>query len=279
VNIKAEQSIYNGLMDDGVNIYVKDLEIKAGDSIGAENKPLNIKLVEDNTVSLEAGELISVNTSGAPANYTDITTKDLYLYTNEDVIIDMLRGRNVKIKTTSNNMSIGDMYIENCADLITKNKKVVVSNFSLMPVIDADVQLYVTQHPAMVNIDATNNISTPAKNVVRFNDNIFINKKNVNVGMEKTINVASVAAEKNTNVSGKTINKVDNLLYELPTRKTYYENVKKVIGEGIIKNQVDEHINESNVLEIINNKKMNSKIKYLPKLSYNNIKYKKVSSL
>jgi hypothetical protein len=33
VNIKAEQSIYNGLMDDGVNIYVKDLEIKAGDSI------------------------------------------------------------------------------------------------------------------------------------------------------------------------------------------------------------------------------------------------------
>jgi hypothetical protein len=176
-------------------------------------------------------------------------------------------------------MSIADMYIENRADLITKNKKVVISNSSLMPVIDADVQLYVTQHPAMVNIDATNNISTPAKNVVRFNDNIFINKKNVNVGMEKTINVASVAAEKNTNVSGKTINKVDNLLYELPTRKTYYENVKKVIGEGIIKNQVDEHINESNVLEIINNKKMNSKIKYLPKLSYNNIKYKKVSSL
>ena len=280
VSITSDESIYNGLTDGGTNLQAKDINIKANETISTLDKPLNITLSNGNKLSLASDKLIALSTNGAGANYTNLATKAFALYTDDAVNIDTMKVEEAKIVTSSNNLSIDNLSVGNKAEFVTANKNIIVDNSSLKPIINADVQLHLTQFPASLKVDGSNNIITEAVNVARHNNNILVNSDNHNNSMNGAINSSSMAAIKNANVSEKTIEKTDSLLYKIPTASAYNTNVEKSYGQGIIKNHIDEYISPSNVIDIINkSKNKTSKIKHFPKLSYNNVKYKKVSSL
>ncbi len=280
LDIRSEKSIYNGLDTDDYNLYAKDITLKANETIGTLDNPLNIMLTNGNKLSMVSDNLISLSTNGTGANYSNIETKAFAIYTDDDINIKNINVEQAKITTSSNNLSIDNLIVEKSATLTTGNKRVIIDNTSLKPIINADVQLYLTQLPASIKINGDNNIITEAVNVTRHNSNILVNSDNNNNSMNSAINSSSATSIKNTNVSEKTIEKTEALLYKIPTQGTYKTNIEKSYGEGIIKNHVDEYVSPSNIFDVINNSKSKtSKIKYFHKISYDNIKYKKVSSL
>ena len=280
LDIRSEKSIYNGLDTDDYNLYAKNITLKANETIGTLDNPLNIMLANGNKLSMVSDNLISLSTNGTGANYSNIETKAFAIYTDDDINIKNINVEQAKITTSSNNLSIDNLIVEKSATLTTGNKRVIIDNTSLKPIINADVQLYLTQLPASIKINGDNNIITEAVNVTRHNSNILVNSDNNNNSMNSAINSSSATSIKNTNVSEKTIEKTEALLYKIPTQGTYKTNIEKSYGEGIIKNHVDEYVSPSNIFDVINNSKSKtSKIKYFHKISYDNIKYKKVSSL
>lgn len=121
---------------------------------------MNITLAEGNKISMNANDSISVSTDGAGANWSDITTGSYQLTTDDDINIDKLNVNNINIHTTSSNLTIQNMVVGQGGTLDVGNKHIVIDNTSLKPVINADVQLYLSKQPAQLIINGSDNIIT-----------------------------------------------------------------------------------------------------------------------
>ncbi len=273
VEINSGKSIYNGRNDNGTNINAQNITLNAGQSISTSEKPLNITLAEGNKISMNANDSISVSTDGAGANWSDITTGSYQLTTDDDINIDKLNVNNINIHTTSSNLAIQNMVVGQGGTLDVVNKHIVIDNTSLKPVINADVQFYLSKQPAQLIINGSDNIITDSVNVARQAQGLTINKDGNYSSMNNSLTSSTEAALKNTKVGEKTIEKTDTLVYTIPTQKAYQNNYEKMLGQGIIKNQIDEIVTPKNAFSVINSKKQ------LQGLSKRDVKKNKVSSL
>ena len=249
-NIASDKSLNNGLSSGESNMYVKITDLKAGNSIGSEKNPLRLMLTEDNKISLKSGDTVSILTDGASANYGDIDVGTLAINSDKDIVIDKIKVKNLKVKTSSNNLTINNMVIEETAILDVGDKHIVVNNTSIMPIIDADVQLYLAKTPAMIKVDGSNNIITNAENVTRKNSDLSINGETIYGSMDDAISTYGAIAVKNTKVGDRTIEKTDKMLYDIPTQKAY-ENIS-LKDSNVIKNQIEEYITPDNAMGVIN---------------------------
>lgn len=251
VKLSSDKSIYNGRTDNGTNIYAKDIDLKANGAISTDEKPLNIMLANGNKMSMASNDFIAISTNGSNANYSKLETDTLALYTDEDINIDYVNVNNLRIKTTSQNLSIDKMIVNKKATLDTANKHIVIDNTSLKPIMDADIQMYLSKLPAKLVVDGSDNIITDAVNVTRQNENISINMDKKYSSMDSSVTSSSAAALKMTNVSEKTIDKIDSLIYKIPTQTTYKNYIQPSM-QSVIMTQIDELVTPGNAFDVIN---------------------------
>lgn len=144
------------------------------------------------------------------------------------------------------------MVVNQKAVLDTANKHIVVDNTSLKPIIDADVQLYLTKLPVRLKVDGSNNIITDAINVTRQNEYISVNMDRKYSSMNSSVTSSAASAMKNTNVGAKIIEKTDALIYKIPTQTTYRNYILHPAKYGVIMNKIEELITPQNVFDVIN---------------------------
>ncbi len=250
--VSSDKSIKNGNeTEQDTNIYGKDIELSAGQSVGEKDKDLSLKLAHDNNVTLKSKNSLSVSANGEAGNYSDIETDELDLSADNDVNVNNLKFKNGKVKTKSHNLSIDNMDIEDLGDFTTADKHIIVDNKGFRPHFDADVQLHVTKTPASLKVDSSNNVITEAQNVVRKDSDIFIDGLENYNSMDSTIDVLSEAVLKNVRTGKKTSDTNEEILYGLPTLKAYTQETESAI-EGIIRNQLGEFITPENALDSVN---------------------------
>ena len=259
--ITTDKSILNGLDTNEVNMYVQSVDLTAGDKISTSEKPLNIMLTNGNKLSMTSGNSIAISTSGSSAHYSKIETDNFELATENDINIEEFKVNNAQLNTTANNINIDKMQVENNAVLETANKRIVVNNTSLQPIIDADVQMTLNVQPTSLKIDSSNNIITDSRNVVRHNGYIQILTDSNYNSMNSAINSSGAANMKNTNVGEKTIEKTDKLLYTISTAHNYVQSVIGDIigrtGKQLVKTYYGDVVTPKNIFDTINTSVLN----------------------
>ena len=253
VKISSDKSILNGRSDSGYNFNVKNLNLKAGESIGNENKTLNLKLADDNTLTLMAGDGINIHTEGATVNYTTLNSNSLTLSTDANINIDMLKVKDMTITTSAPNLSINSMEIEQTGTLNVGKKHIVIDNTDIQPMLYVDVQMRLNKSPASIKVDETNNIVTDSINVLRQNRHISVNDSKYYTSMNNSSTTAGASMVEKMPVSEKPVERGNSTLYEMPTQFDY-DNlyVKRFILQSSVKNQVDEAVTTNNAFEIVN---------------------------
>ena len=161
-------------------------------------------------------------------------------------------------------MTIGETAVFN-----TASKRIAVNNTTLSPIIDVDVQMYLTKNPATLKVDSSYNIIADSVNVARQNEYILINMDNKYNSMNSAITSSNAASMKNTNVSEKTIEKTDRLLDRMPTVHHYVRNAAGIdsnpIRAHLIQNIQGEIVTPENAMDIINTSMQNNDINLIKK--------------
>ena len=253
VKISSDKSILNGRSDSGYNFNVKNLNLKAGESLGNENKTLNLKLADDNTLTLVAGDGINIHTEGATVNYTTLNSNSLTLSTDANINIDTLKVKDMTITTSAPNLSINSMEIGQTGTLNVGKKHIVIDNTNIQPMLYVDVQMRLNKSPASIKVDETNNIVTDSINVLRQNRHISVNDSKYYTSMNNSSTTAGASMVEKIPVSEKPVERGNSTLYEMPTQFDY-DNlyVKRFILQSSVKNQVDEAVTTNNAFEIVN---------------------------
>ena len=253
VNITSSKDITNGLGADDTNMFVKNANLTAGNSIG-ENQALNIKLADGNKLNISAGNVANLNNTGAVANYNNIIANDTVITATNAVNIANLNTDKLTLTTDSENVNITG-YVTTKGTIETASKDIVIDNTSLEPYPYATAQLYLTQKPMHLIVDGSNNILTENQNVVRYNKNIVINKKISASSMEDEIELASENALRDLYHNKKVMNEVNGLLYHSPTVSDYISSVIGSIDDDYVRDFNNRLLNESNIMNIINQTK------------------------
>lgn len=161
-------------------------------------------------------------------------------------------------------MTIGETAVFN-----TASKRIAVNNTTLSPIIDVDVQMYLTKNPATLKVDSSYNIIADSVNVARQNEYILINMDNKYNSMNSAITSSNAASMKNTNVGEKTIEKTDRLLDRMPTVHHYVRNAAGIdsnpIRAHLIQNIQGEIVTPENAMDIINTSMQNNDINLIKK--------------
>ena len=161
-------------------------------------------------------------------------------------------------------MTIGETAVFN-----TASKRIAVNNTTLLPIIDVDVQMYLTKNPATLKVDSSYNIIADSVNVARQNEYILINMDNKYNSMNSAITSSNAASMKNTNVGEKTIEKTDRLLDRMPTVHHYVRNAAGIdsnpIRAHLIQNIQGEIVTPENAMDIINTSMQNNDINLIKK--------------
>ena len=269
VDISSDKSIFNGRNDGGTNIYAQNIDLNAGNKISTEEKPIEMLLANGNKITMVSGDSISLSTSGAGANFSEINTESIKFSTDSAINIDTLNVDSANLNTLSQNLAINNMTIGTNAVFTTGSKKIVVDNTSLRPVIDADIQMYLTKIPTKLKVDGSYNIITDSVNVTRQNEYILINLDNKYNSMNGAITSSNAASMKNTNVGEKTIEKTDKLLNKMPTVHNYVQNAIGMDGNAIrshlIRTLQGDIVNSGNVMNVINTSMKNDNVNRLKK--------------
>ena len=255
VNITSSKDITNGLGADDTNMFVKNANLTAGNSIG-ENQALNIKLADGNKLNISAGNVANLNNTGAVANYNNIIANDTVITATNAVNIANLNTDKLTLTTDSENVNITG-YVTTKGTIETASKDIVIDNTSLEPYPYATAQLYLTQKPMHLIVDGSNNILTENQNVVRYNKNIVINKKSSASSMEDEIELASENALRDLYHNKKVMNEVNGLQYHSPTVSDYISSVIGSIDDDYVRDFNNRLLNESNIMNIINQTKNN----------------------
>jgi hypothetical protein len=211
-----------------------------------------MQLANGNTVELTSKDSISLSATGAESNYSKIQTNSLALNSTSAMNIDDLVVKNAKLTTSSNDLSIQNMLIGQTTKIVTGNKYIVVDNTSFAPILDADVQMYITKIPASIIVDSSNNVKTDLVNVTRQNEHIRINNDLKYQSMNSAVTSLNETSLKNTNVSEKTIEKTEKMIYEMPTQTAYSDTIVQTTINNLVQTHLEESVTESNVFSIIN---------------------------
>ncbi len=242
VNIVSAQNITNGANNGDTNIYVKDISLTAGESVAEKNKMLNIDLTANNTISVEAGKDLNINTIGANANYTKVKGRDANLKADKAVKVRNMNVDNLDLRTASTNTDVKGK-INKKGNIRTKDKRIGINNVNLAPDYYATVQLHSGKNEFRVATNGSNNVKVwTSKFVVRHNPGIVINGTDFLSSMESEAIKAAEVSLKNSN------------------RKNIYDNTKEILdgvqsGEdssAIIKTIHGEIITPNNAFDWVN---------------------------
>jgi hypothetical protein len=144
------------------------------------------------------------------------------------------------------------MKIDQDAQITTANKYIVVENRSLSPIMNADVQIYMSKLVSKLIVDSSKNVRTDSVNVTRQDPTILINKDYKYNSMNGAINSTAEASLKNSKVAEKTIEKVEAILYKIPTHETYSDNVLKNSVDNLIRTPENQNVTPVNIHTFIN---------------------------
>lgn len=268
LSIVAE-NIKNGTGTDGNNIYAKDVDLNTNNSIGTRNTSLNVNLPDDNTVSVEAGQLANIKTTGTEPNYKKYKAKDAIISSDEGIDIKGLEVDNFEITTKSTDVNL-DGVINKGGNINTADKRVSINNENLEPDYYATTQLHNPQKTMNLQIDSSNNIKVRSKYVVRHNQGIVINGTDFLSSMESE-DIKSAELSLKNSEKRKDIPKLANdSLYEIPQKSSDASVIIRTIqGEIITPDNINNIINLSDNL-FYNHKKDKKKAKatIFDKISY-----------
>jgi hypothetical protein len=250
--ISSNESILNGIDDKATNLVAKEIKLEAGKSIGNSGTPIVAEVVNQNNIIVSAKDSIYIISKGADSNYSKIETGDISLSTDKALKINDLIAQNAEITTKANELSINNILIGETGTLRTANKYVAINNIDLTPILNADIQMYITRTPAEIIIDGTNNIRTSSINVTRQNGHIKVNEDLKYQSMNNTITSLNESSLKNTNVSENTIEKTETLIYSIPTHNAYQASIVQNSVDSLVKTNLEENIIPSNAHSIIN---------------------------
>ena len=249
------QNIKNGTNTDNSNIYAKDIDLVANNSIGTRNTSLNINIPNDNTIAVEAGQLANIKTTGAKPNYTKYKAKDAIISSDESVDIKGLDVDNFEITTKSTDVNL-DGVINKRGNINTVDKRVSINNENLEPDYYATAQLHNPNKTIHLVMDSSNNIKVRSKHVVRHNQGMLINGTDFLSSMESEDIKSVELSLKNSNRKKGLIEEVDAELYVLPTVSDYIDKVVINDSQGtdasLITTFAGDSITKSNIQEIIN---------------------------
>jgi len=253
LNLNVKGDILDSSNSDNSSILAKNIDMQAK-SIGSEENPININLSENNNVNIQAANDVVINTTGANSNINNISSENLALNSDKDININQMNVDTATIKTTSDNVNIEQMTITEKANISNANKKVVVDNTNFAPVLDADLQLYLTQVPATLELSGSNNVITNTVNVVGKDENILVNN-NRNTGMHSAVASAAESSMNNTNVAHKTTEKVNSWLHAIANQKVYADSIISKTIKALILNHKNETFMTEDAFDVINTKK------------------------
>ncbi|MBQ2610952.1 hypothetical protein IJF81_01015, partial [bacterium] len=245
------ENIKNGTGTDNDNIYAKDINLTANDSIGTRNISLNVNLPKDNTIAAKAKNLINIRATGSKPNYTNIETKEAIIASYEGVVIRGIDVDYLDLRTKSTDVDL-EGKVNRRGNIRTKDKRVSINNDNLEPDYYATAQIHTTKNPFHIIIDRTKNIKIRSKYVVRHNQGILINGTDFLSSMESEAIKSAELSLKNSNRKKDLIEKVDEEMYEIPTVSDYIDKVVNGDGISIITDINGKLIDNSNIMEVVN---------------------------
>ena len=283
LSIVAE-NIKNGTGTNNNNIYAKDIDLTANDSIGTRSTSLNVNLPKDNTIAVEAGQLANINTTGSKPNYTKFNAKDAIISSDAGIVIRNLEVDNLDLKTKSKDIDF-EGKVNKRGNFRTADKRVSINNENLEPDFYATAQLHTSKNPFKMIINASKNIKVRSKYVVRHNQGILINGTDFLSSMESEAIKSAELSLKNSKRKKGLIEKVDEEMYEIPTVSDYINRIVNSDSVSTITDINGKLIDNSNIMEVINtigenpspiNTKRKAKIKNLNLLGYASLRREKL---
>ena len=248
VNIVSAQNITNGVNNGDTNIYVKDISLTAGESVAEKNKMLNIDLTANNTISVEAGKDLNINTIGANANYTKVKGRDANLKADKSVKVRNMNVDNLDLRTASTNTDVKGK-INKKGNIRTKDKRIGINNVNLEPDYYATVQLHSGKNEFRVVTNGSNNVKVwTSKFVVRHNPGIVINGTDFLSSMESEAIKAAEVSLKNSDRRNHSIFNTEDYLKNETTQSDNYELIKTIHGDIITPANAFDIINSGNNL-------------------------------
>ena len=241
--INSADSMINGKTGDDINLYAKNINLIAGNSIGTNGNKININLPDNNSIAVVAGNDMNIRTIGGSANYTKIISKNANIDSDNIVAIRNMNVDNLELKTMSTDINIiGN--VNKKADINTIDKTIAINNVDFVPSYSATSQLHTGILPFYLVTDSNKNIIVDSKFVVRHDQNILINGTDVESSMESEAIKAGETNQKNserkTNIieSNKVIYEIRNLSDESVIIRTINgeiatpENINEIINFG-----------------------------------------------
>lgn len=224
VNITTSKSLLNGnSKTSAINIMSKDVDLTAGVGIGSKTNTVNIKLPTiGGTLKTISNDIINIATTNGPANYSKIITDNLLLNSQKELTINSMDINTGNINTQSYNLRMHNTEIKTLANIYTPNKYVIVKNTDMAPVTDADLQIYITQHPIHLFLDDSNNVSTESVNITRQSKNLLID----NIKDTNSMDAGSIADNKSLieQNNNKKINEFNGQINKNATLADYVNN-------------------------------------------------------
>lgn len=247
VKISSAKSITNGSGADDTIIYAKDIDLTAGDSIGRIDKMINIGLHEDNSIAVEAGNSLNINTVGAKANYTKLIGNEANIIADKSVKVRNMNVNYIELKTESANADIKGK-VNKEGNIRTKDKRIAITNVNLKPDYSATAQLHTARETFHLVLNASNNIEVDSKFVVRHGQDIVINGFDFNSSMESEAIKAGETNRKNSNKRKNMLEDADDILYEIEELSDDSILIRTIHGEIVAPENVYDVINSGNSL-------------------------------
>lgn len=250
LDIQTTKSIKNGAGNNDMNVAAKEINLKAGDSIGERNKSLNLDLPQNHSIDLAATNLVNVNTKIDSINYNTIKGNEIDIQSQNDIKIGYVEVDTLNIITSAANVEV-TADIKNGV-IQTNDKRIVIDNGSFAPDYYATAQIHSQELPLHIGVNAGGSIDVSSKYVLRHAKDVRIGNKNYNSSMKIAITEASEATVEKAHFGEKAIDKTDMSLYAVPTVSDYISNVVNDGGNADITNIKGDLLNTENVFDAIN---------------------------
>lgn len=268
LRIKSAQSILNSMTENDVNIYAKNIDLTAGNSVGESDLPLVMSLPKGNSVAIEAGNLANVKTMGAGPNYTKYKAKEAIIKAEGKLKIKGLEVEKIDARTTSKDVDISGV-VKKRGQIRTEDKRVSINNVNFEPDHSATAQLHTGKNKFRLRLNASNDVKINSKYVVRHNQGIVINGTDFLSSAESEAIKAAELSLKNSDRRKKTIDYADETLKRIQTLSDDEVLIRTIHGDIITPDNVYDVINSGDSISVnIIKTKEKAKATIYDKISY-----------
>ena len=268
LKIKSAHNILNSMTEDDVNIYGKNIDLTAGESIGERDVPLVMSLAKGNRIALDAANLANVKTEGAGPNYTKYKAKEAIIKAEGKVKMRGLDVNRLSLKTNSTDTDIKGK-VKKSGQIRTKDKRISINNVNFEPDHSATAQLHTGKNKFHLKTNGSKDIQIDSKFVVRHNQGYVINGTDFLSSMESEAIKSAELSLKNSDRRKGIQKEADDSLYGTEKLTDDAILIKTIHGEIITPENVYDVINsgESLSLNFIKTKKK-AKATIYDKISY-----------